>query len=103
MRKITELMSRAFREGVDKSMTNTVVKNEWCLTEMFLHWNCIAHYDRNAWTILIDNCGRFTNTTKERLNGILKEFWLWTIRQQRGKWLYDWEYFYKTKFLYLKH
>lgn len=103
MRKITEIMSRAFREGVDKSMSNTVVKNEWVLTEMFLHWNCIAHYDRSAGTILIDNCGWLTPTTKERLNGILREFGLGTIRQQRGEWLYDWEYFYKTKLLHIKH
>lgn len=84
-------MSEAFYEGRNKSMSNTVVKKDGYLVEMFLHWNCIAHYDTKAWTILLDDCGRQTNTTKERLNGILKEFILWHIYQEKWQWYYeDW-------------
>ena len=87
MRQITELMSSAFRHWRNKSMSNTIVKydDKWRTTSMYLHWNLIAVlYD--DWTLELDTCGWMSNTTKERMNGILEEFGLWRIRQVKGDW-----------------
>ena len=80
-------MSGAFRHWVNKSMSNTIVKydDKWRITRMFLHWNQIATlYD--DWKLELDTCGWMSNTTKERMNGILEEFGLWRIRQVKGDW-----------------
>ena len=87
MRQITELMSSAFRHWRNKSMSNTVVKydDKWRTTFMYLHWNLIATlYD--DWKLVLDTCWRQSNTTKERMNGILEEFDLWRIRQVHWDW-----------------
>ena len=89
MRKITEIMSSAFRHWINKSLSNTVVKydDKWRTTSMYLHWNIIAVlYD--DWTLELYTCGWKTNTTKERMNGILKEFDLWYIFQKNFEWYY---------------
>lgn len=93
MRSITKQMSLAFFKGENKSLNNTVVKKDGNLVEMFLHWNWIAHYDIKAGSILLDDCGRQTNTTKERLNWVLNEFVLWKIYQKQGQWYYkNWKW-----------
>lgn len=97
MRKITEIMSKSFRDWEEKSMSNTIVKyntNTW-MTKMFLHWNEIAILDC-LWVLKLDNCGWETNTTKERLNWILDIFDLWHIFQKNYKWYYmdkNWKVF----------
>ena len=89
MRKITEIMSKSFRDWEEKSMSNTVVEydDKWRITRMFLHWNEIANLD-DLGVLRLDNCGWKTNTTKERLNWILEIFDLWHIFQKNYEWFY---------------
>jgi hypothetical protein len=75
MRKITADAISAFEAGVDFKTSNTSVKREERGGKLFIslryHGNEIAFYEYgyNS-SLVITNCGYFTNTTKERLNGI---------------------------------
>lgn len=80
MRTITKEAVRNFFNGTNYRKSNTEVKNyknkwqnETCL---YLHGNEIAIYDRLNKKLKVCDCGRQTNTTKERLNGILDRFWI---------------------------
>jgi hypothetical protein len=46
----------------------------------------IAYYYPNEKQLTINDCGRQTQTTKERLNWILSEFGLWSIIQKHWVW-----------------
>ena len=74
MRKITANAVSAFFTGVPFSSGNTVVTVSSSLqcTSMLLHGHTIAvHYPTTGHTHISD-AGWQTNTTKERLNGILE-------------------------------
>ncbi len=71
MRKITEDAVRAFLNGESFKRDNTTVEvmskpNE---TVLKLHGHIIA--SRLNGTVRLNHCGWETNTTKERLNGVL--------------------------------
>lgn len=69
MRKITQDAIRAFYNRTNFKRGNTRVEvNELNESRLLLHGNTIAYMDETK--ILISNCGYFTNTTKERLNGL---------------------------------
>lgn len=69
MRKITQEACRAFEnlEEYKKSNTEVRILNDVC-AEMYLHGNLIAYSSKHG--IYISNATYFTNTTKERLNGL---------------------------------
>lgn len=69
MRKITQQAVAAFQEGRDFSKSNTQVQVSGESVFMYLHGNNIAHKDAKG-NLEITNCGWFSNTTKERLNGL---------------------------------
>ena len=87
MRKITNEARLAFLNMEDYRNDNTEVEvrrqphmvDVW----MYLHGNEIA---RSNWQELhLDDCGRKTNTTKERMNWLL--YWMgWEISQVKGEW-----------------
>lgn len=83
MRQITQEAVRAFYnwESYNKSNTRVDVDNE--IVSMYLHWNLIA--ERNNWMLYISSANWETNTTKERLNGLLKRFNL-RVKQKNYKW-----------------
>ncbi len=64
MRKVTEQIIRAFRNGETKKIGNSSCRDG----QLFLHGNKIAEYRGNV--LWIRNAGWWTNTTKERLNGL---------------------------------
>jgi len=74
MRKITANAVSAFFAGVPFSSSNTVVTVSSSLqcTSMLLHGNKIAIRYTGMPYIHISDAGWQTNTTKERLNGILE-------------------------------
>ena len=73
MRKITEVMATAFLNGQSKKMGNTMVTVDNGISKMYLHGNLIAIYDfKNSRDFSISPTDYYTNTTKERLNGILE-------------------------------
>ena len=79
MRKITELASKAFWDNEYFKLDNTMVLNG----VMQLHRTNIAVYADGVLTLNTD--GYRTNTTKERLNGLLR----WVDRkiyQKKGIW-----------------
>lgn len=78
MRKVTQQAIAAFNSGRNISIGNTTVKNGW----LSLHGNEIAHKDLITGEVSISNAGWFSNTTKERLNGIEGV----SIYQKRGVW-----------------
>lgn len=90
MRKITELACQAFKRGESFRMNNTKVVVEGTYEKgriytMLLHGNPIATRDNGLLTI--NSCSWTTPTTKERLNGVLKEFNTASyIAQSKGKW-----------------
>jgi hypothetical protein len=99
MRKITQLAVKKFLNHENFVMGNTNVwtspnitkKNgtEYTTTiisKMILHNNEIATKVGKGDSILIDTCGWFSVTTKERLNGLLDTLGLPKIQQKNFKW-----------------
>lgn len=70
MRKITILAKLAFENNENFNQSNTIVKVCDNYTRLLLFNNEIACKNRITNEIFITNCGYFTNTTKERLNGL---------------------------------
>ena len=85
MRKVTEQTVRAFFNGEKKSIGNTVVTVVDGETALSLHGNIIALRDSKG-VVQINNKGYTTNTTKERLNGILSYLNNDYIKQIKGEW-----------------
>lgn len=71
MRKITQQSVNAFIAKRNFSSGNMTVHNHGQVTEMRLHGNLIAEHVHITGEIFISNAGWTSNTTKERLNGIL--------------------------------
>lgn len=88
MRKITQEAANSFwgaEFGMQKD--NTIVMSDIMGGKLFLHGNLIA--ERDKFDILtISSCGWQTNTTKERLNGILSKVGA-KISQVKGVWFVD--------------
>jgi hypothetical protein len=76
MRKITEQITSAFIAGSPLTNSNTSTDGK----TLFLHGNPIAGRDEKG--MWISNCGWFSMTTKERLNGLPGV----TVHQEKGKW-----------------
>jgi len=69
MRKITQDAIRAFYNRTNFKRGNTRVEvNQANESRLILHGHTIAYMDETK--VLISNCGYFTSTTKERLNGL---------------------------------
>lgn len=86
MRKITEESVCAFKIGHTFSKSNTTVHTTNRGELMYLFGNMIAHKEGNE--LFISTCGWRSNTTKERLNGILSAYELPTIYQKKGIWYF---------------
>lgn len=71
MRKIERLMNAAITEQRDWKCDNTMVTNQDGVSFVFLHGNCIAQVG-DTFVRLFDG-GWQSNTTKSRLNAILRE------------------------------
>ena len=69
MRQITKDAIHAFMEGEYFSRSNTEVFCTPTSVSLYLHKNPIARRFKDG-SIIISNAGWFSNTTKERLNGI---------------------------------
>lgn len=95
MRKITEQTVNAFYEGVNFKKDNMKVENRHGGVSLYLHNNMIAHLQ--GLELFISTCGWETNTTKERLNGLLDKYGLGKIQQKAGKWLLNGEEFNGAK------
>jgi len=80
MRKITQQAVEAFMNETAFKRSNTTVTIENGVAVMRLYGNLIANKIEDQ--IQITNAGWFSNTTKERLNGIPGV----SIRQKRGDW-----------------
>lgn len=76
MRKVTSEAVEALMNGYDYKCGNTKVAGQ----AMYLHGHKIAWRVKSM--LFISNCGYFTVTTKERLNGIPNV----TIQQIKGEW-----------------
>ena len=71
MKKITEESISAFLNARNFNKANTSVEVLPNVTILKLHNNPIAfRYNDSNKTLSITNCGWFSNTTKERLNGL---------------------------------
>jgi len=87
MRKITSESVNAFFNGENYKSGNMEVRNTGVAMELRLHGNLIAmQFMRNKF-ISIQNCGWFTNTTKERLNALPNV----SIQQKKGEWFLNGE------------
>jgi hypothetical protein len=90
MRQITKEAVNKFLQGENYNKNNTQVWSGYeCstqrITKLFLHGNLIAQRSAYGQTI-ITNAGWFSNTTKERLNGLLDLFGYDKIYQKKFKW-----------------
>jgi hypothetical protein len=93
MRKVTKQAISAFMNGERFSMGNTAVIVLPNVTVLLLHGNEIAYrYNDPQKTLSITNAGWFSNTTKERLNGIkgvsisqIKGIWYLNGKQWNGE------------------
>jgi len=71
MRKITEQAIQAFNDSRKFKKANMEVEVLPNVTIMKLYGNAIAYrYNDPENTLIITNCGWFSNTTKDRLNAI---------------------------------
>ncbi len=70
MRKIESLMNNAITKGIDFKLDNTEVVNFTNHSDVFLYGNLIARIGE-TWMELFDG-GQQSNTTKSRLNAILR-------------------------------
>ena len=58
-------------------------------THYFLWGNRIATFDKNKDTLAVRDTGWKTVTTKDRINSILREKNLGSVRSEKGKWLIE--------------
>ena len=73
MRKIEREMIQAIIDSKDFSKANTRVVNEQGYrSHVYLHGHKIAVYYPSSMTLHVNNCGYETNTTKSRLNALIK-------------------------------
>lgn len=85
MRKVTQKSAEAMKNGYNTRSGNTEVISGGNI--MNLHGNTIAIYDRLEGKLTIRDCGWQSNTTKERLNGLLDVMGVDAyISQQKGHW-----------------
>lgn len=80
MRKITDEAQRAFYAGYHFKKDNTEVVCNGNERRFYLHGHCIAKRIIGD-GLYLSHCGWKTNTTKERLNGILSSY--------RSAWIYQ--------------
>jgi len=86
MRKITREAVQAFICNDEFKKANTeVTTNDAYETVLKLHGHTIAKKSNG---LMISNCGYTTNTTKERLNGLLVECGSGHIYQKNWVWYY---------------
>lgn len=90
MKKITKKAVEALFEKRDFRESNTevgyILQPHLETSEMWLFGNLIARYNHMSEELEVFSCGWFTQTTKERLNGILRVFNGSCIAQRAGKW-----------------
>ena len=72
MRKIEREMIQAIIDNKDFSKANTRVEYEGTYFNVYLHGHKIAVYYPNSMHLHLNNCGYETNTTKSRLNALIK-------------------------------
>jgi hypothetical protein len=91
MRKIETLMNEAISTETDWKLDNTEVINCSHVSDVFLHGNLIARIGE-TWIELFDGGWR-TNTTKSRINAILKSHGVGDeyIFQKKGQWFLNYE------------
>lgn len=80
MKSITQKAVSAFKEGRNFKQSNTKVEVLGKTRYLYLFDNLIAIMNDTG--LSISNCGWFSNTTKERLNGLPSV----SIYQRKGKW-----------------
>ena len=88
MRKIAQTSVNAFINGEVFKQDNTEIKIVDGDIVFNLHGNTIARLTDNQHKLIISDCGWRTNTTKERLNGILEEFNKGYIKQSKKRFYY---------------
>lgn len=81
MRKVTRETVNAFFNNYPLSKGNTIT----AAGKYYLHGNLIAYFDNDK-NLVLNNCGWASNTTKDRLNGILKHLGHEGIKQKNYVW-----------------
>ena len=97
MRKVTQVAVAAFKADTPMRLDNTRVEVRTEGTFTYLFGNMIAHKTGNE--LFITTAGWRSNTTKERLNGILQSYGLPTISQRNWEWFICDEPFTQNKTL----
>lgn len=90
MRQITRDAVQAFRNNEDFNRSNTSVqpRSYTGAAAMFLHGNCIARRQIDG-TVEVSSAGWQSNTTKERLNGLLDSLGCLGIYQKDFQWYWS--------------
>ena len=88
MRQITRKIVEKFNKNENFKLNNTRIEHQTIFTKpttiMYLHNNLIAQRQNNE--LRITNSGWFSNTTKERLNGLLDSIGFDKIYQKNFEW-----------------
>ena len=82
MRSVTQKTVEAFKAFRNYKLSNSEVENFDDHVNFYLHWNTIATVNKKEKKLILSSAGWRTNTTKERLNGILAAFNLGFIYQK---------------------
>ena len=90
MRKIEEQMCEACKFQKDWRLDNTIVEREerenGVYMRVALYGNEIAMIDYEHAVVMVRHCGYMTNTTKSRLNALLRFFCGMTISVKKREW-----------------
>lgn len=82
MKQVTKQTIAAFKENRSIRVNNTEVIANGAIVGLYLFGNLIAEKNKVTGITKITNAGWFSNTTKERLNGLPGV----SIAQNKGKW-----------------
>lgn len=97
MRKITKQSIEAFKNDTSFRGQNMKVEIRNGETFMYYHNNMIAHKHEGGKKLFISTCGWESNTTKERLNGLLLMYGKDRISQKNFVWYLGTELFKGTQ------
>ena len=98
MRQITKDIVEAFLKGKRLSISNTMTDGKY----IYLFGNKIVKRGKNR-SLLINNCGYITPTTKERLNGLLEYVSKDKIHQFNSEWYWQGNIFPYNQWVYVVH
>lgn len=85
MNTVEEKMCNSILSGVNFANGNTTVSHENGVSNVYLHGNNIVRVTEKS--VLFNDCGWQTRTTKSRINAVLRAFTKSEVASNGGRWM----------------